>query len=94
MNNLIRSVTPYQCPSCGTDLQVCVGSPAPGLIWVITDEQMKQNKLRLKEILRGVAFRSKQEEDATMEWIDKDEFVLGEDDIEETARDIVESQKG
>lgn len=93
-NNLIKAVIPYQCPHCQADLQVCIGTPAPGLLWVETAEQVLQNKERLKELLRGVAFRSKQEEEEQIAYIDSDEFVLGENDVEEMARDIVESQKG
>jgi hypothetical protein len=90
---VIKSITAVPCPHCEGVVYVCQSFLQPTLTWVITDLEMKSYKTRLKELIKSIVFKSKKEEDETITWIDSEECVLGEDDIEPTAQLIAKEQK-
>ncbi|MCK9369491.1 hypothetical protein M0R04_06125 [Candidatus Dojkabacteria bacterium] len=65
----------------------------PGVSWVITQEEMLQNKQTLKELLKSIVFKSQEEQEKTLSWIDSEECVLGAEDIEDVAKSIAREQK-
>lgn len=89
----IKTITPVTCPHCQHAIHVCFSFLPPGLTWIITEEEMKQNKAHLKELLKSVIFKTKEEEEETMSWIDSPDCVLGAEDIEEIAKSIAKEQK-
>lgn len=91
--NLIKTITPLNCPHCSQDIHVCFSFMPPSVSWIITDEEMKQNKATLKELLKSVVFKSPEEEERTLAWVDSEECVLGAEDIEEMAKAIAREQK-
>lgn len=90
---IIKSITPVNCPHCNHALNICQSFFPPSITWVISEEEMKQNKATLKDLLKSVVFKSKKEEDKTMSWIDSEECVFGAEDIEEMAKSIAREQK-
>lgn len=90
---IIRSVISYECPGCHAKLHICQGFTAPGLVWLITEDQLKANKAKVKELLKGATFKTKEDEEQTMEYIDSDRFALGDDEVELMARDILKAQE-
>lgn len=91
--NIIKTITPLNCPSCGHDIHVCFSFMPPGVSWVITQEEMLQNKQTLKELLKSIVFKSQEEQEKTLSWIDSEECVLGAEDIEDVAKSIAREQK-
>lgn len=88
---LIKTVTGTNCSHCGHDLFVCFSFVAPTLNWVITAEEMKQNKEKLKEILKSAIFKGgKESEEKIMEYIDSEECVLGAEDVNDMARELAQ----
>lgn len=90
---LIKTITPYICPNCSKEINICLSFLPPGLTWVITKEEMEQNKRRLKDALKVVAFKSKEEKEEVMTWVDTPDCVLGSEDIDDIVRQIAEEQK-
>lgn len=92
--NLIKSIVPYVCPHCSKEINICFSFLPPGLTWVITGEEMATNKLKLKEALKVVKFKTEEEQTEILEWVDSDECVLGSEDIDDLVKSIAGEQKG
>lgn len=90
---LIKSIVSYNCPHCAHGINICFSFIPPSLTWVITEEDMQDNKKKLKEYLNTIIFKSEKEKRETFEWIDSPECVLGADDIPDIVKSIVEEQK-
>lgn len=92
-NELIRIVTPLKCPHCAHDVLVCQAFFQPGIAWIISSEEMQSNKTALKELLKSVVFKSKKAEEEAMDEINKPDYMLGAEDIEEVAKSIAKEQR-
>lgn len=90
---MIKSIVPYICPNCSHEINVCFGFIPPALSWVITKEEMLENKRKLKDALGVITFKSDKARQETMDWIDSEEFVLGEEDVDDVAKAIAEEQR-
>jgi len=91
---MIKTITKYICPRCSGSIFVCFGFIPPALSWILPEEEMSQNKLKLKELLENITFKSKTEKEETYTWIDSEDCVLGAEDIEDVAKWIIQEQKG
>lgn len=89
---VIKSIVNYNCPHCGHGIHICFSSLIPTLTWVITSEDMLENKKKLKDYLNTIIFKSEHEKKQTFEWIDSEDCVLGADDISDVVKSIAEEQ--
>ena len=90
---LIKSFIKTICPDCSKPIFVCISFLPPGLSYVISDSEMEQNKRRLKEALKLVEFKDKTTEKETLEWVDSEDCVLGNEDVDDLVKSISEEQK-
>ena len=90
---LIKSFVMSICPKCSEQIYVVISFLPPGLSYVLSKEEMDQNKRRLKEALKLVEFKDKATEKETMEWVDSEDCVLGNEDVDDLVKSISEEQK-
>jgi len=82
------------CPNCSKEIFPCVSYIPPGFAYCLSAEEVAQNKRRLREALKNIEFKSKDEEKETIAYyIDSEDFVFGGEDIDNILKIITQEQK-
>jgi hypothetical protein len=90
-NNLIKSITPHNCPACGMAIYVesqMVPSTVSSLFTAADVEEAKEDCL---EKISGLVI-DEEKKDAVVKWINDPETVFGKEEVENIISSLLTSK--
>jgi hypothetical protein len=87
--NAIKAIFPVSCPDCGKQIFINFKTLAS----ISSEKEMKEAKEEALKRLDLIEFKNDEIKKGHIDWISKDETLIGPDDVEPLIRDILNSNK-
>ena len=88
----IRGIVPHKCPECGKDLMISFAMHPPTMGAIYTPESAEKAKKAVLERLEEIKFKSEDEKQMALNWINDPQTVFGMEDIEPLLKNIAMNQ--
>lgn len=90
---IIKIITPSICPHCGKKIIVSSQMVSPIIDWILRKEDVDKAKVDLKEKVKKIDFKDKEEKKAVLSWIDNENTLIGPAEVPKILEQIQEEEK-
>lgn len=87
-----RSFEKIECPHCKKEIMIGIDYKLPHVGSIKTKEESIAIKTKIKVRLGEISFSSPDDLNEVLEWIDREEIIFGEEDIEPLLKQVAIEQ--
>ena len=91
---IIKTISEIACPCCSKKIMVATRITAPIIEWALEPKVLEDAKGKLKKELEKVTFKSKQEKESVISWINDERTLFGPAEIPSLVESIKAEQEG
>ena len=89
---VIKHITPSICPHCKKDILVSFQMSIPTLATIFSPEENDKAKKELEKKLNEIQFNNPEEKTKIINWLKREETLIGPDDVEAVLKEIIIKQ--
>ena len=90
---ILKKITPVLCPHCNKSIFVSFQMMIPNISGIATQEELDNAKKTLRDKVKEIKFVDPKELEGILNWVDDEETMLTNDDVDEVVRNIYVDQQ-
>jgi len=85
---IVKTIIPDKCPHCAKDIYIGYQTMIPSLTRISTPKEVEEAKEELRKRMDQVKFKDDKSKEIILEWIDSENTLIDQSDIEEILKQI------
>lgn len=85
---IIKTITPQSCPHCGAQIFINQYMVQPSVLGVLTAQEISEAKTTVRVEIGSVKFKSQQEYDSFIEWLEDPNTLFAPDDVKSIVDEV------